>query len=60
VELSRFVDWILQFVGFESAQGDVIAKAHNFMMAVGVRPEKFKLNLALNLIFAKISGADLD
>jgi len=54
------VDWILQFVGFESAQGDVIAKAHNFMMAVGVRPEKFKLNLALNLIFAKISGADLD
>jgi len=54
------MDWIILLLRFESAQGDVVAKANNFMMAVGVRSEKFNFNLALNVIFAKVSTTDLD
>ena len=32
----------------------MIAGANDFMMAVRVRSEKFKLDIALNIIFAKV------
>ena len=38
----------------------MIAGANDFMMAVRVRSEKFKLDIALNIIFAKVGWAYLD